>query len=135
MAETNIKSIFKVEVNTDKARDTGMAMVLILLLLELFIKNGIYYKIAIPVLIVNMTAPQLFYPLAYLWFGLAHIIGTIVSKVLLFIVFSIIVLPMAILRRIMGKDSLLIKLWKKDSESVFKTRDHLFVSADIEKPY
>ena len=135
MADTYIKSIFKVEVNTDRARDTGMAMVLILLLLELFLKNGIYYKIAIPVLIVNMTAPQLFYPLAYLWFGFAHIIGTIVSKVLLFLVFSIIVLPMAILRRLMGKDTLLIKKWKKSNESVFKTRDHLFVSADIEKPY
>lgn len=129
------KSKFHIEVNKEKARDTGMAMVLILLLLELFIQNGIYYKIAIPVLIINMTVPQLYYPLAYLWFGFAHIIGTIVSKIILFVVFLVIVLPMAILRRIMGKDSLLLKKWKKSNESVLKVRNHLYVPSDIDKPY
>lgn len=135
MEGVKTKSKFHIEINKEKARDTGMAMVLILLLLELFLKNGIYYKIAIPVLIINMTVPQIFYPLAYLWFGFAHILGTIVSKIILFVVFSVIVLPMAILRRIMGKDSLLLKKWKKSNESVLKVRNHLFVPSDIDKPY
>lgn len=129
------KSKFHIEINKEKARDTGMAMLLILLLLELFIPNGVYYKIAIAVLVVNMTVPQVFYPLAYVWFGFAHILGTIVSKIILFIVFSVVVLPMAILRRLVGKDSLFLKNWKKSNESVLKTRNHLYVSSDIDKPY
>jgi len=126
---------FQVEVNIDRARDTGMAMVLILLLLELFLGTGIYYKIAIPVLVINMIAPQFFYPVAYVWFGITQLLGTFVSKILLFLVFMIFVLPMAIIRRLMGKDSLLIKSWKKNHLSVFKTRNQLFTSSDIEKPY
>jgi len=126
---------FQIEVNVERARDTGMAMVLILLLLELFLGTGLYYKIAIPVLVINMTAPKFFYPFAYLWFGIAQFLGTIVSKILLFLVFMIIVLPMAIIRRIMGKDTLLIKSWKQSTQSVFKTREHLFTSSDIDKPY
>jgi hypothetical protein len=47
----------------------------------------------------------------------------------------LIVLPVALIRKAMGKDSLLIKKWKKGTESVFKTRDHLFQATDIDKPY
>ena len=135
IAKRNLKSLINVEINVDRARDTGMAVVLILLLLELFIGTGIYFKISIPVLILNMTVPQIFYPIAYIWFGFAQILGTIVSKILLFVVFSIIVLPVALLRRFLGKDTLLLKKWNTNSDSVFKTRDHLFSSSDIEKPY
>lgn len=135
IAKRNLKSIINIEINVDRARDTGMAVVLILLLLELFIGTGIYFKISIPVLILNMTVPQIFYPIAYIWFGFAQILGTIVSKILLFVVFSIIVLPVALLRRLLGKDTLLLKKWNTNNDSVFKTRDHLFSSSDIEKPY
>jgi len=134
-AKKNLRSLVNVEINVDRARDTGMAVVLVLLLLELFIGTGIYFKIAIPALILNMIVPQIYFPVAYIWFGLAQVLGTIVSKVLLFVVFSVIVLPVALLRRLLGKDTLLIKKWKTANESVFKTRDHLFSSSDIEKPY
>jgi len=134
-AKNNFKSFFHIEINKDRARDTGMAIVLILLLLELYLGSGLYFKIAIPVLILNMIIPQIYYPFAYIWFGFAQIMGTFVSKILLFIVFSFIVLPVAILRRLLGKDTLLLKNWNTKNDSIFKTRDHLFTSSDIEKPY
>jgi hypothetical protein len=135
MSGNKFKSWLHVDINMARARDTGMAMVLILLLIELFVGSGLYFKIAIPVLILNMIVPQAFIPLAYLWFGLAQLIGTVVSKILLFLVFSIFVLPVALIRKMAGKDSLMLKKWNKDLESVFKTRNHQFTSSDIEKPY
>ena len=131
----NLKKIIKVEIDINRARDTGMAMVLILLLLELFLGGLIYLKIALPVLVVNMIVPQLFIPLAYVWFGLAHFLGTFASKILLFVVYTLIVLPVGLFRRAMGKDAMLIKKWKQNQESVFKTRNHLYTASDIEKPY
>jgi hypothetical protein len=131
----NLKKIIKVEIDINRARDTGMAMVLILLLLELFLGGLIYLKIALPVLVVNMIVPQIFIPLAYVWFGLAHFLGTFVSKILLFVVYTLIVLPVGLFRRAMGKDAMLIKKWKQSQESVFKIRDHLYTASDIEKPY
>ena len=47
MAKRNFKSLIIVEINVNRARDTGMAIVLILLLLELFLGSSIYFKIAI----------------------------------------------------------------------------------------
>ena len=134
-AKKKFHSYFRLEIDKSKARDTGMAIVLILLFLELYLGSGLYFKIAIPVLILNMIIPQIYYPFAYIWFGFAQIMGTFVSKILLFIVFVILVLPVALLRRLFGKDSLLLKNWNTKNESIFKTRDHLFTSSDIEKPY
>lgn len=131
----SLKKILKVEIDSNRARDTGMAMVLILLLLELFLGGLIYLKIALPVLVVNMIVPQIFIPLAYVWFGLAHFLGTFASKILLFVVYALVVLPVGLVRKAMGKDVMLFKKWKQGQESVFKTRDHLYTASDIEKPY
>ncbi len=131
----NLKNIFNLEININRARDTGMAMVLIFLALELFLGGRIFLKIALPLLVINMIAPRIFYPVAFIWFGLAHVMGTIVSKILLFLVYIFMVLPVGLFRKAAGKDVLLMKKWKQGSESVFKTRDHLFSAPDIEKPY
>lgn len=118
-----------------KSRDTGMAMVLICLILFLWLGNDLYVKIGTVALVVTMTAPIIFKPLAYLWFGLAHVMGTIVSKILLFVVFVLLVSPVGLFRKLMGKDSLKLKSWKKGNESAFVSRDHLFTAEDIVKPY
>lgn len=128
-------SIFHVTVDKRKAYDTGLALVLILLLLELYAGNRLYLKIALPVLVVNMIFPLVFKPLAYLWFGLAQLMGTVASKVLLFIVYVLMVLPVGLIRRMVGKDPMRLMKWKKGTESVFSTRNHLYTASDIEKPY
>ena len=127
--------MLNLEINNERARDTGMAMVLILLLLEVFLGSGIYYKLAIPVLIINMVIPRAFYPFAYLWFGFAQVMGTIMSKILLFLVFLVMVIPVGFIRKILGRDNLKLKNWKKGSDSVFTDRNHLYNATDIEKPY
>lgn len=125
----------ELDINREKSKDTGMAMVLILLVLGWLLKNDIYYHIGIIVLIIDMIIPQLFKPLAYIWFGLALVLSTFVSKILLFIVFVLIVLPVAMLRKLARKDTLQLSKWKKGNGSVFKTRDHLYKGIDINKPY
>lgn len=122
-------------VNKEQARDTGMAMVLICLLLTIFLRNSVFINLAIPLLIITMIFPELFRPLAKVWFGFAHALGTIMSKVLLIVIFFLIVTPVGFCRRVLGSDVLLLKRWKKDNSSVFKVREHIFRPEDIEKPY
>jgi len=126
---------FSTSISKEQAKDSGMAIVLILLVIGYFTNDDIYYKIAIPVLLMNMIFPGFYYPFAVFWFGLSNLLGTIVSKVLLSLVFFIVVLPIALLRRLLGKDTLLLKKFKKSSESVMKTRKHTYVAADLEKPF
>ena len=112
-----------------------MAMVLILLLVGLYSQNILYFKIAVLVLVINMTFPMFFYPFAVVWLGFSTLLGTVVSKILLTIVYIIMVIPLGLFRRLVGKDTLQLSNFKKDTGSVMKTRNFVFTSKDIEKPY
>jgi len=118
-----------------QAKDTGMAMVLILLLVAHFLEIPGLVVWAIGVLLLVMIWPPLFSPLARIWFGLSHLMGTVASKVLLTLVFAIIATPIGIFRRLLGADAMGLKGWKKEEGSVMVERNHLFTAEDLEKPY
>ena len=119
----------------EQSRDTGMAMVLLLLILYLFLKQNLFLIIAIVLHVLNMTHPQIYRPIAVVWLGLSHILGTVVSRILLSIVFFVVVTPVAILRRRIGKDPLKLRAFKAGEDSVMVVRNHTFAGPDIEKPY
>lgn len=135
MREKELWNYFPRTISKKQASDTGMAAVLILLLIGLFTHNNLYYKIAIPVLVINMTFPMFYYPFAIVWLGFTHLLGTIVSKIILTIIYFIMVIPIGVFRRLLGKDSLQLSEFKKGNKSVMQTRDYTFLSEDIEKPY
>jgi hypothetical protein len=119
----------------DQSRDTGMAMVLLLLLIYLKTRReGLVYA-AMILHVVNMIVPRVYAPVAVLWLGFSHVLGTIVSKVLLSILFFGLVTPIGVLRRLFGKDSLKLRAFKANEESAMSVRNHLFVGRDIERPY
>ncbi len=57
------------------------------------------------------------------------------SRLILGLIFFSMVLPVGLIRRAMGKDSLNLRKWKKDRESVYMMRDITFSKNHIEKPY
>lgn len=130
-----MKGFFPKTVNSKQASDSGMAAVLILLLIGFFTENVIYFKIAIPALIINMVVPMFYYYFAILWIGFSHILGTISSKIILSVVFFLLVTPVGLFRRLLGKDTLHLNDFKKDKSSVMEKRNHKFTSEDIIHPY
>ena len=122
-------------ISINQAKDTGLAITLILLLFDYFSNQHNLVLSAIIILILTMTFPKIFTPLAYVWFGLSHALGNFISKVLLSVIFFVIVTPVAIVRRVLGFDSMKTKAWKAGENTAFVDRDHLFVPKDLEKPY
>ena len=112
-----------------------MAMVLLLLLFSAASKRETLVSIAIVALVVDMTVPQLYRPVAVLWLGLSHLLGTVVSKILLTLVFFTVVTPIGLARKLLGIDSLKLKDFKSGENSVMLIRNHTFTGEDIEKPY
>jgi len=129
------RSYFPTQISKKKVSDAGMAATLIMLLIGLFTNQLLFYKIAIPVLILNMTIPMIFYPFAVLWFGCSQLLGTIMSKLILTIIYVFMVIPVGITRRFLGKDALQLSEFKKGKNSVMKTRNYKFTATDIENPY
>jgi len=118
-----------------QARDTGMALVLICLLVAWFTGRRGALGLGVCLLVLDMTWAAAFKPAAKLWFGLSHLLGTVMSKILLSVVFFTVLTPMGLLRRAMGKDTMRLTGFKKDSTSAFRVRGHTFSARDIETPY
>ena len=125
----------KTEKKQMQARDTGMALVLILILVGYFTRNDALGLIAAGVQVIVMVWPMFFKPLSIVWFGLSHVLGNVVSKVLLTLLFIILVTPVGLIRRIMGKDEMQRKHFKSKKNSVFLFREYQFVKEDLEKPF
>lgn len=119
----------------DQYRDTGMAMVLILLLLALLFEREGYLIGAVCLHVLNMIAPQAYRPVAVVWLGLAHLLGAVMSRVILTAVYLVVVTPIGLVRRMMGIDSLRLKQFGKSGDSVMHERNHTFSPEDIQRPY
>jgi hypothetical protein len=117
------------------ARDTGLAIFLILLVWSFFAAE---IRITIPavlVLIAALTVPSLFAPLAPLWFWFSKASSMLSSQVILAFLFFFVLTPIALWRRLMGADPLSLKLWKCGNQSVFVHRHQKIEARHLEKPF
>jgi uncharacterized membrane protein YgdD (TMEM256/DUF423 family) len=119
----------------DRSRDTGLALVLLLLLVHAATRRDVFATAAILVLVAAMTVPLVFRPASVVWFGLSQALGTVTSKVLLAIVFYAVVTPIGVVRRLLGHDSLRLRGFKAGDASVMHVRQHVFTPDDLDKPY
>ena len=125
----------KIVITVERCKDSGLALVLISLICYQVWKLEIFIILAIIFLVVAMTYPLIFQPFAKFWFALSTALGTVVSKIILTVLFFIIVLPIGLVRRALGKDAMQMKSWRKGKESVFRTRQHQVNAKDLEHPY
>lgn len=130
LADNYLKSI-----TSERAKDSGMAFVLILLLTGFWTGDSLFFKLAAAGLLLDMILPIVYYPFAVIWFGLSKLLGAIMSKLLLLIIYTLIVLPVALFRRMLRKDPFLTWKFRKGSLSVMHTRDHLYQAEDLERPF
>ncbi|MCK4750661.1 MAG: hypothetical protein KAT15_26565 [Bacteroidales bacterium] len=126
---------FPTSLSRKQCSDAGMAVCLILLLVGVFTGRVIFYQLAVPALVLNMVVPKIWYFFAVFWFGFSQLLGDVVSRVLLTVVFFVIVTPVGVIRKLSGKDTLKLKDFKRSDASVMISRDHLYTRSDLEKPF
>lgn len=95
-------------------------------------RNDIYLaKVATILTLTTILLPIAFYPFALLWFNLARAMSLIGPIIVLSIVFFLIVTPMGLLRKLIGRDSLRRKEFKRNRESVMVERNYLYSAKDF----
>jgi hypothetical protein len=115
--------------------DSGLAFLLLLLLAGLIFKLTFTYKLAVVGILFLMIKPVVFFPFTFIWLNVSDFLGKIISKVLLSLIFLVFVLPVGMFRKLTGKDSLKIKMFRKSGRSVFIERNHKFTKEDLINPY
>jgi hypothetical protein len=140
----------KILIDSKKESDTGQALVLLCLIVFMFTFSRLFVTFALILLVVNMVCPVVFRPAALVWFGLAEVLGMVVSRIVLTLVFVMMVIPVGLIRYWAGSDPMRLKEWKqsrnivgcqndasegKYKDSVFVERNHLYTDQDIINPY
>jgi hypothetical protein len=121
--------------NTKRIFNGGLAYLLLLLILYLVFGISWLLYLALAVLLVLMISPKIFQPFSWLWYMFTELLGTLVSRILLSLIFYLVVTPVGMLRRLSGKDSLLLKQFNKGSENVFIQQNRSYTAQNLEKPY
>ena len=127
----NLKTSFSKKEHTD----SGLALLLLTLIVGLWLNNHLVFRASIAVVVVLLIAPVIIYPFTFLWLNMSDLLGKVMSKILLALIFFLFVCPVALIRKALGKDTLRLKEFKKDSESVFTERNHTFTKSDLSMPY
>ena len=121
--------------NRQKHLETILVLVLALGVIYWFshVKNpqlGKYLLLAALILgAIGVFIPWLADKIHWAWMKLAHVMGWVMSKVILSVVFFVFLLPMSLLVKAMGKGS--VKL-KPDPKTYYKTRDFLYTKESLE---
>ncbi len=121
--------------NTRKIIEGGLAYILIALLLFFWLDKTWLLYIATSILVLIMIVPRVFQPLSWFWYTLTGYLGKLVSRVLLSVIFLVLVTPMGLLRKVMGKDNLKLKDFKKTGGSSFFSINKEFSAQDMDKPF
>jgi hypothetical protein len=130
-----IRKNFDQTMTLEKCKDTGMAFALVSIILSYVFKSDYWMFAAFTFLVITMCAAVVLKPAAKIWFGLSHIFGTIMSKILLSTIFYAVVTPVAVIRRLIKKDTLRLCEFKKSSKSVMDERKIIYGPKDIARPF
>ncbi|HOK51511.1 MAG TPA: hypothetical protein PKY76_01960 [Bacteroidales bacterium] len=112
-------------------QDAGLALLLLIILLRIFHVVTVPDPVLVAVILLIILIPSVWYPFSFLWYNLSDALGRIVSMVFLNIVYWLLVVPVALIRRMLGKDSLQLQKFKKNSPSAFIERNYTFTSKDL----
>ncbi|MBI5591937.1 MAG: hypothetical protein HY881_15810 [Deltaproteobacteria bacterium] len=116
-------------------KDTGLIIVLALLLTAYWKNNLTLILPAVGTLIAAMTIPMIFVPVSVIWYFFSLFLEKITNRIVLAFIYIVIITPVSLVRRCVGFDPMQRKKWKKGTDSVFFTRNHTFVAKDLTTPF
>ena len=118
------------EVKVSSDRSFGIVFTLVFLAVGVWVVSGgqskgwLFFVSAALFLVVAIARPSILGPLNRAWAKLGLLLGQVFNPILLGVVFFLVVTPMAVIRRLLGKDSLRLKS-KPSLESYWIDRNPL----------
>ena len=133
--------ISEIKTTRKETRNFGITIGLILLVIStiLFWKANpsyfIFIIIGLALLGSGLTIPIILKPIYFIWMVFAKILGWIMTKVTLSLVFYGIITPIGLFSRLVGKEFLNLKLNKTENTYWNHRRKHSLKKANYEKQF
>jgi hypothetical protein len=125
-----VKQLFQ-PVTKRQCLEFGLLIVLIAIYCGLHFKERYFYVAAFIVTLITILWPLVFYPFALVWFTLVKILSGISTWIIMLVLFFVVVTPVGLFRRMTGKDTLRLKQFKKDKQSVMADINHTYTKTDL----
>ena len=125
-----LEEIKNIKTGNKELKSFGYTIGVILIIVASFLfyyDNHLYQtiaSIAALLIVFGLVLPLLLKPVYLIWMIFAVIIGWIMTRLILSILFYIILTPIALITRLLGEDFLYMK--KSDSNSYWNERDSYF---------
>ena len=113
----------------------GQVLVLVFIGLSIYHRSFHFAITAFWAMLITMLVPRILFPFAVIWYGIAEILNRISSWLVLHVVFFVLVVPVGMIRKWRGRDTMKLKEFKKSRLSVMTLRDHLYESSDLKNTF
>ena len=103
------------EVKLSSDRSFGIVFLLVFLAMEIWMVLGshpegwLFLAGSVILFVVTLARPSILSPLNRAWFKFGLLLGQVVNPLILGVVFFLVITPIAVIRRLLGKDSLRLK--------------------------
>jgi hypothetical protein len=118
----------------EKNQETILAIVLGMLVIWYFTDFAPLIPSSLILIAIGLFSQTISGIITFLWLKLSHVMGFVMSKVILSAVFFLFLFPIALLARTFSKNPLQLKK-VASGESYYQTRDHLYKKEDLENPW
>ena len=121
--------LYFILMNRTKHLETILVLVLALLVCYFIFDHTVWLKVAIALGAIGLFLPYLAGKIHWLWMKLAHVLGYVMSRVLLPIIFFVILVPLAFFSRLAGKNTVQLK---RTQGSYFRERNFRYNRESLE---
>lgn len=117
------------EDNKAKSLETLLVLTGAFIIIFWISPKKIYLLVALIFILIGVVSPYLSAKISWVWLKFAELLGAVMSKVILSIVYFVFLVPIALLYRLTQKNPLFLK---KQKSSYYINRDKQYTSKDIE---
>ena len=134
MTKVELRVCLKINIKMTREKNIETCLVLATALVIFYCFNGAIYMLygAIVFGVIGLFFDTIAGWITKAWYKLAEMMGFVMSKVLLSIVFFAVLFPIAMLYRLFNKDSLQLK---RSDDTYWVKRAHTFTKKDLENTW
>jgi hypothetical protein len=115
-----------------KSKETILVLVLAVLVWYRVSRYPFLLWVAGGLALAGLFVPVLADGIHRVWMKLAELLGAVTSRIILTLVFIIVIVPLGLVSRLLGKNDLVVP---STGPSYFKVKDHLYTREDLEHPW
>ena len=118
-----------IENKKEKSLETLLVLVGAFIVIFWVSSKKIYLLVALVLILIGIVSPFLSAKISWAWLKFAELIGSVMSKVILSVVFFVFLVPIALVYRLTKKNPLFLK---RQDESYYIVRNKQYSPKDIE---